>query len=148
MSRYLGPLGLLSLTEELDYVNVKEDIIDKVKMSDMSAQMSSLALREVQALLDAAQAKAKHALVANWDALGSLVSALLSEQVLSAAEVSEILAQNGGLEMFPSSGLGDDEVSERYGWVEGGAIRLPGPAPRPLFGQEALPLRTIKLPLA
>lgn len=146
MSRYLGPLGLLGMSEEVDYVNVREDIVDKVKMADVSAQMASVALREIQALLDAAEARVKHVLVHNWDRLGDLVQALLTRQVLSAKEISELLARDGGLQMLSTAGLGDDEVSQKYGWVDGGPIQVPGPAARALFGQTPLAVKTVKLP--
>ena len=65
---------------------------------------------------------------------------------MSAKEVAEELGKDGGLQMLPGQGLADAEVAERYGWVDGGPIRVPGPAARELFGQQPLSVRTVRLP--
>ncbi|KAK9813430.1 hypothetical protein WJX73_008508 [Symbiochloris irregularis] len=88
-------------------------------IAQLGGSLGSVALQDIEELMEGAQAKALYGLTVNYKALSVLVETLLERDTLTGAQVAEILEQNDAFG-FP------DPYVEGFGWSEDGELVAPG----------------------
>lgn len=111
LGRSLGPLAIT----DTDAVYGRSTAARAV--ADLGTATAAAASAEVEALLQAAEAKAAAGIAANWRAFEALVEELLAKQEMSGAEVRALLASHGAVP-FP------DPCAAGYTWTQGGTLLL------------------------
>lgn len=110
-------LGPVSLMEDQERFLNEEAGTD---MADMGQELASIALTEIEELVEAAEAKAIYGLSLNYKCLQALTERLIKDQVVNGAVVDAIWKENG-LVSFP------DPFTNGFKWDEKtGQLQYPG----------------------
>mgnify|MGYP002631347938 FL=1 len=109
LGRSLGPLSLM----DTDAVFGRADT--EPSIAGLGTATAAAAAAEVEALLEAGEAKATAGIVANWGAFHALAAALLEREEMSGADVRALLAAEGATPYA-------DPFIAGFGWDEKGVL--------------------------
>ncbi|KDD77104.1 AAA+ ATPase [Helicosporidium sp. ATCC 50920] len=122
--RRLGPVALQA--QNADMLNSRA-----MPIADLSTELAMVAQRDVQEILEAAEAKAYYGLVANYEALKNLFAIFMRTDEMTGDEFRAYM-QTQQVKPFASTRL------EGFGWDERGSLVWPDKA-APSDGEELLP---------